>query len=160
MPTIVYRDGGLDPALLWSPFSMFAQLECATFGGSSWHDWPTFDVDDGEDATLLTADLPGMRDEDIDVSVAGSVLTVRGERKPTQRSPRRPYGPFERQFRLADGYDLDAISAHLADGVLTIHLPKTEKAKPRRIKLSAPQRMIDKVKGLLAGRSEGTAPGQ
>jgi HSP20 family protein len=157
MPTIVYRDGGLAPALLWNPFSMLEQLERAAFGSGLWLDWPAFDVDDDEAATILSADLPGMRDEDIDVSVSGSILTVRGERKPSGLS-RRPHGTFERQFRLADGYDLDAISAQLTDGVLTIRLPKTERARPRRIKLSAPRRMVDKVKGLLGGASSERNP--
>lgn len=152
MPTIVYRDGGLDPALLWSPFSLFDQLERHAFGGRDWFDWPQFDVEETEDETILTADMPGMHDEDVEVTVAGSMLTVRGERKPSSRSRRRPYGSFERRFKLADGFDLDHVSAHLADGVLEIRLPKLAKAKPRRIKLTSGARsMVDKVKGLLGG---------
>ena len=156
MPTIVYRDGGLDPALLWNPFSLFDQLERVTLGTNDWFDWPRFDSEETDDELLLTADMPGMADDDVEVTVAGSMLIIRGERKPSARARRRPYGSFERRFKIADGFDLDHVEADLAQGVLTIRVPKLPKAKPRRIKLSSGG-MLDKVKGLLAGdRSEKT----
>lgn len=61
-------------------------------------------------------------------------------------------GAFEKQFRIGEGYALDDIQARIADGVLTITLPKAEKAKPRRIKLASG--IVEKVKGLLSGDRE------
>lgn len=149
---------------LWNPWSMFDEFECAMFSAPGSPEWPVFDIEDADDATTLTADLPGMTEDDIDVMVAGSMLTVRGERKAKDGrylERRRFRGAFEQQFRLGDGYDLDAVSAHLASGVLTITLAKAAKAKPRRIKL-APRLgtghvtglatgVVDKLKGLFAG---------
>jgi HSP20 family protein len=83
------------------------------------------------------------------------VLTVRGERKAKDGryvARQRFAGAFERQFRLGEGYDLDGVKAHLGNGVLTITLTKTAKAKPRRIKLATG--IVDKVKGLLGGESD------
>jgi HSP20 family protein len=77
---------------------------------------------------------------------------VRGERNTKDGryvSRRRFTGPFEKQFRIGEGYDLDDVQARIANGVLTITLSKAEKAKPRRIKLASG--VVEKVKGLLAG---------
>jgi HSP20 family protein len=162
MPTIVYRDGGVDPALLWNPFSLFDQLERAAFGGHDWFEWPHFDSEETDDELLLTADMPGMSDEDVEITVSGSLLIVRGERKPSTRARRRPYGSFERRFRIADGFDLENVEAELSHGVLAVRIPKLPKAKPRRIKLASGASgggggggVLSKVKGLLgADKSE------
>ncbi len=93
-----------------------------------------------------------MTDNDIELMVAGSTLTVRGERKEKNGryvSRRRFTGAFEKQFRIGEGYDLDDIQARISNGVLTIVLAKAEKAKPRRIKLASG--VVEKVKGLLSG---------
>lgn len=141
--------------LLWNPWSIFDELHDTMLGSSS---WPQFDIEDSDDATLLVADVPGMREEDIEVTVQGNHLIVRGERKPEEGRTvrrRRFYGSFTRQFHLDDTYDLDDVQAHLADGVLRIRLAKAAKAKPRRIKLSTG--VLDKVKGLLGGKNEAKA---
>lgn len=151
MPTIVYRDGGLDPALLWNPFSLFDQLERATIGTRDGMDWPAFDSEETDDELLLTADVPGLSDEDVEVTVSGSLLIVRGERKPSGRARRRSYGAFERRFRIADGFDLEHVEAELAHGVLAVRIPKLPKAKPRRVKLASGGGVLGKVKGLLSG---------
>jgi HSP20 family protein len=138
--------------MMWNPWSIFDELQGMMAGSS---EWPQFDVEDSEDETLLTADVPGMREEDVDVIVQGSRLIVRGERKPgdghyVRRS--RFYGTFERQFQLGDGYDLDHVEANLSHGVLRIRLVKAAKSKPRRIKLTSG--VVDKVKGLLGGKKD------
>ena len=115
-------------------------------------EWPQFDIEDTDDDTVLTADVPGMSDDDIEITVQGAYLTVRGERKAKQgRYLRRArfYGGFERRFWLGDTYDPDRIRAHVENGVLMIHLEKAAKAKPRRIKLGGG--VVGKVKGLLSG---------
>jgi HSP20 family protein len=137
---------------LWNPWSIFDELERTVFTAAGSRDWPVFDIEDNDDATTLTADLPGMTDNDIELTIAGSTLTVYGERKVNDGhyvSRRRFTGPFAKQFRLGEGYDLDHIQARIANGVLTITLAKAEKAKPRRIKLASG--VIEKVKGLLSG---------
>ena len=136
----------------FTPWAIFDELERSVFGAASSWEWPQFDIEDSDDETVLTADLPGMTDDDIDVTVTGSYLIVRGQRtaknaRYTRRS--RFYGSFERRFWIGDGYDVDSIAASLANGVLTIRLEKTARARPRRIKLTSG--MAAKVKGLLAG---------
>lgn len=104
--------------------------------------WPVFDVTHGDEAIVITADVPGLGDDDVNVTVAGRVLTIEG------KTSRRGYaGAFQRQFTLAEGLDLDGIKAQLDRGVLTVLVPKTPKAQPRRIKLGAG--VVDKVKELI-----------
>jgi HSP20 family protein len=132
-------------------WSFVDELERSIAGPSG---WPQFDIEDRDEETLVFADVPGMRDDEIDVTVESSHLIVRGERKPSEDQPvrRRSYGAFERRFYIGDGYDLDRIQASLADGVLTIRLAKVERTKPRRIKLASG--VLDKVKGLLRGEKD------
>ena len=137
---------------LWNPWSIFDGLERSMFAtGSS--EWPQFDIEDTDDETVLSADLPGMGEEDIEVTVSAPYLVVRGERKAKEgRYLRRArsYGAFERRFWLGEAYDPDRVTAHIANGELTIRLEKATKAKPRRIKLTSGG-LAAKVKGLLGG---------
>ena len=140
---------------MWNPWSIFDELDHAMASSSR---WPQFDIEDSDDETILTADVPGMREDDVELTVQAPYLIVRGERKPSDGryvTRRRFYGSFERRFHLGDAYDLDHVNANLTDGVLTIRLAKASKAKPRRIKLSAG--LVDKVKGLLQGDSKQAA---
>src|SRR4051812_9005297 len=119
----------------WNPWSIFDELERSMVATGS-AEWPQFDIEDTDDETVLSADLPGMRDDDLEITVDGSYLVVRGERRPKQgRYVRRArfHGAFERRFWIGDGYDPDRVSAHIADGELTIRLEKAAKARPRRI---------------------------
>jgi HSP20 family protein len=137
---------------LWNPRSIFDELQRTMVGSS---EWPQFDIEDSEDETVLTADVPGMHEDDIEITVQGSLLIVRGERKGNDGrylQRRRFYGWFERQFHVGDIYDLDHVNTNLQDGVLTIRLEKAAKLKPRRIPLTTG--VVDKVKGLLGGRKE------
>jgi HSP20 family protein len=140
---------------LWNPWSIFDELERTVFAAAGSQEWPVFDIEDNDEETTLTADLPGMTGNDIELTITGSTLTVRGERKVKNGryvSRRRFTGAFEKQFRIGEGYDLDDVQARVADGVLTITLAKAEKATPRRIKLVSG--VVEKVKGLLAGDKE------
>jgi HSP20 family protein len=137
---------------IWNPWSIFDELERSMFAvGSS--ELPQFDIEDTEDETVLTADVPGMTENDVDVYVSGPHLVVRGERKAKDgRYVRRArlHGTFERRFWIGESYDPDRITAHIANGELTIRLEKAAKAKPRRIKLTSGG-LAAKVKGLLGG---------
>jgi HSP20 family protein len=139
----------------WNPWSLFDELERSVFATTSSSGWPQFDIEDAEDETVLTADLPGMSEDDIDVSVDGHYLTVRGERKLKDgRYVRRArfHGAFERRFWIGESYDPDRVTAHIVNGELTIRLEKVARARPRRIKLTSG--LAAKVKGLLGGDKE------
>ncbi|HEU4726729.1 MAG TPA: Hsp20/alpha crystallin family protein [Kofleriaceae bacterium] len=136
----------------WTPWSIFDELERTFFDNRSSSEWPAFDIEDDQDATTLSADLPGLTEDDLEVTVTGHTLVVRGERKAKDGNfvrRHRWHGAFERQFRLAEGYDLDDVKAGITNGVLTIRLAKMAKLKPRRIKLTSG--VVDRVKGLLSG---------
>jgi HSP20 family molecular chaperone IbpA len=101
-----------------------------------------FHVSHNDDAVVITADVPGLGEDDVNVHVAGQILTIEG------KSSRHGYErAFRKEFTLADGLDVDRIEAQLERGVLTVLVPKTPKAKPRQIKLGGG--VVDKVKGLL-----------
>jgi len=140
---------------LWNPWSIFDELERSMRDAGS-SEWPQFDIEDNDDETVLTADLPGMGEDDIDVTMSAPYLVVRGERKAKDgRFVRRARfsGAFERRFWIGEGYDPERVSAHIANGELTIRLEKAAKAKPRRIRLTSGG-LAAKVKGLLGGDKE------
>jgi HSP20 family protein len=134
----------------WNPWPIFNAHDLDRGVRSS--EWPAFEIADDDDATTLIADVPGMTEDDIEVIVTGSLLTVRGQRRRGDGNyvrSARWYGVFERRFQLPEGYDLDAVTANVTHGVLTIRLAKAARLKPRRIKLTSG--LVDKVKGLLSG---------
>lgn len=140
---------------LWNPWSIFDELERSMFAAGS-SEWPQFDIQDTDDETVLSADLPGMGENDIEVTVTAPYLVVRGERKAKEGRYLRHarfYGAFERRFWIGEGYDPEHVTAHLADGELTIRLEKAAKAKPRKIKLMSGG-ITATVKGLLGGAKE------
>lgn len=99
------------------------------------------DVDILESATglTITADLPGVRKDDLEIELREDVLTIHGRVGVSEYEGLRPiYGEYNvgnyyRRFRLGEVVDQGKISANLEDGVLTLALPKKEKAQPRRI---------------------------
>jgi HSP20 family protein len=92
---------------------------------------------------VLMFDLPGLDPDAIDVNVERNVLTVRAERRPTapdgveRQFSERPLGVFSRQLSLGDNLDADHIQATYDAGVLTLRIPVTAEAKPRKIEISA-----------------------
>ena len=135
----------------WNPWSIFDELERTFFDTASSQEWPQFDIEDADDETVLTADVPGMSEDDIEVTIEAPYLVVRGERKARQgRHVRRArfHGAFERRFWIGDTYDLDNVDARIVNGELSIRLEKAMSAKPRRIKLTSG--IAAKVKGLLS----------
>lgn len=94
------------------------------------------------DSYVLNADLPGIDPGSVDVDVDGQLLTVRAERS-TRSSEgvkwlahERPAGSFLRQFNIGDGIDTERISASYDNGVLSVIIPMTEKAKPRKVEVA------------------------
>jgi len=105
---------------------------------------PRFEVKETKDALVLRADVPGVRSEDLDVSVQGNVLTISGKRhqeKTTEEEQyhmvERAFGSFIRSFTLADGVDSKRLDAELKDGVLTLFLPKAPETKPQKVQIKA-----------------------
>lgn len=101
---------------------------------------PAVDVHEDAEHLVLRAELPGVKKEDIDVSIDSNVLTLKGERKlETEEKGRRyhrverAYGTFVRQFQLSSNIDSSNIDAQLSDGVLTLRLAKKQELKPRKI---------------------------
>ena len=103
---------------------------------------PTFDVKETKDAYLIHADLPGVSETDLDITVTENALTVVGKRSSGQSDEseryyamERGYGAFSRTFGLPDGANSDELSADLKNGVLTVHIPKRPEVQPRKISL-------------------------
>jgi HSP20 family protein len=98
------------------------------------------DVRANDDAVVFVCDVPGVRRDDLEITLENRVLTIRGTRKPDvaqneQVMLGRAYGSFSRSYTLPDSVDDSKLAADLADGVLTIRIPKLAKAKPRRIQI-------------------------
>jgi HSP20 family protein len=104
---------------------------------------PAVDIYETANELVVKADLPDLRDEDIDVRVADNTLTIRGERKFEKDVKEedclrieRAYGPFMRSFSLPNTVRSENIRAEYRNGVLTLHMAKREESKPKQIKVS------------------------
>ena len=119
------------------------QLSEGRNGGARFGALASVDLSETEDALELSVDLPGMEEEDIDVTLRDGDLTIRGERKDESEETRknyyrseRAYGAFSRTIALPCEVDEDAIDAKFKKGVLTVHLPKSPKAKEQERKIA------------------------
>jgi HSP20 family protein len=104
---------------------------------------PAMDLVEHEDHFLLTADLPGMKQEDVKLEVSDGVLTIAGERKTTQEERKGGYirieraaGTFQRSLTLPDGVDPEQVGASFTDGVLEVRIPKPVERKPHRVQIA------------------------
>ena len=110
------------------------------------------DVRDEGDHFVISAPLPGMTPEDVEITVLGDMLRIRGERREEQQRGsedqrwlvrEQRYGSFERGLRLPSTVKADAAEAEFNNGILTIKLPKSEEAKERRIQIRGGQQPQD-----------------
>jgi HSP20 family protein len=110
------------------------------------------DVSEDEDAYLLKASLPGVDPNDIDITYRDGILTIKGEVREDQEVEReqyrvreRRYGSFSRSIQLPSAVRADDIEASHQNGVLRLHVPKTEEVKPKRIQIKSGegQRMLE-----------------
>ena len=113
-----------------------ADLPTAGFGA--------VDVAEDEEAITFTADLPGLDSENLTVEAENSVLTIKGERTIERNEEGKTYhryersvGTFSRGFRLPETVDTEKIEAKYKEGVLTVTVPKSPRAKPRKIEVEA-----------------------
>ena len=101
---------------------------------------PAVDIHEEDKQFVVRADLPGVKQEDLEVSLTGNRLTVSGSREQERReqdeqyyTSERLFGRFSRSFTLPDGADPDRVQADLKDGVLTLSIPKRPEVQPKRI---------------------------
>ena len=109
-----------------------------TLGGTTYS--PRFDIWEDNDEMILYGDLPGVTPEGLDVRFENPVLTINGKVSPRHDDIKFLHGEygigdFHRTFTIGEAIDTTRISAELRNGVLTVHLPKSEKVKPRRIEV-------------------------
>lgn len=134
----------------WDPFKVMEQLlrwepvgdQLMTRRGEVMFA-PRFDVKETKDAYLFKADLPGIREEDVEIALNGNRLTVSGHRQAEEHKEgdnlftlERSYGSFSRSFTLPDSADMEKTKAELKDGVLSITLPKRLESQPRKVTLT------------------------
>ena len=134
----------------WDPFEQMQELmgfdPLEQFGrllsgrGEGMQFVPAFEVKETKDAFTFKADLPGVEEKDLDVTVTEDRITVSGKRESEQRNEgeryftyERQYGAFSRSFTLPEGVNADEVQAELKDGVLSLRLPKRPESQPRRI---------------------------
>ena len=103
---------------------------------------PSIDVSETDDEITVTAELPGVKQEEVDITIADDVLTLKGEKKEEKEVKEknyhrieRSYGSFQRSISLPAGVQADKATATYKDGVLIIAVPKAEEAKPKQIKI-------------------------
>jgi HSP20 family protein len=117
----------------------------AEFGRTSplFSGWaPALDIHEDKDNVYVRAELPGMKKEDIDLSLHGGTLSISGERKSEEKSKdaevyrsERFFGRFQRTVTLPSPVAVDQVKAQYKDGILTVTLPKSEEAKPKQIEV-------------------------
>ncbi len=124
----------------WDPFEVMNQWLTGggREGGLTYV--PTFEVKETRDAYLFKADLPGVEEKDLEITLTGDRITVSGRRESEKREEgdrfyayERSYGSFSRSFTLPEGVNPDAVNAELKNGVLTLRLAKRPEVQPKRI---------------------------
>jgi HSP20 family protein len=124
---------------LFEPFARFAVAGEEDLVTGAWA--PAVDVAETQEKILVRAEVPGMRQEDIQIEFENGILTLRGERKlekmegVTWHRVERIYGNFSRTFTLPRTVDAEKISATYRDGILEVEVPKKEEAKPKQIRI-------------------------
>ncbi|SDY57695.1 Hsp20/alpha crystallin family protein [Nitrosomonas sp. Nm33] len=137
----------------YEPWGLLTQLQkeleqmrgdAAREGSSATAEWvPAVDIKEEPDKFVLLADLPGVKPEEIDISMENGVLTIKGEKKTEAKTEKegykrveRTYGSFYRRFSLPDTANPNAISAVSKHGVLEIVIPKRESVQPKKINVT------------------------
>ncbi len=106
---------------------------------------PSVNVEESDESLLLTAELPGLTIDDVEIEVENNVLSIRGEKKEEREEKEdrryhlweRCYGAFERQFTLPRTVKTEEISASFRDGILYVQLPRAPEAKAKKIAIKA-----------------------
>jgi HSP20 family protein len=147
-PTVAGHESTWDPwrtmraLLAWDPFREMAPFQAIDERTPALS--PAFDVKETKEAYLFKADVPGIQDKDIEVTMTGNRLDVSGKRDQEKEDKtdryytyERNYGSFTRSFTLPEGVDVEKLRATLESGVLTITLPKKPEVQPKKIAVKA-----------------------
>ncbi len=113
----------------WTPSSISQRREA----------YPLINISEDDGHVYVRAELPGVKMEDVDITLVDSSLSIKGERKPMEGKyyrQERPTGVFQRVVKVNTPVDRDKVSATLKDGLLTVVLPKAEESKPRKISIT------------------------
>lgn len=123
----------------WDPFARMAPFSFGEKEGFV----PSFEVKDTKEGYLFKADLPGVKDKDLELSLSGNVLTIKGKREEEKKEQNetyytyeRSYGSFSRSFTLPQDADANKTKAELKDGVLTLLVAKHPGAQPKKIEVN------------------------
>jgi HSP20 family protein len=140
----------------WNPFQEIEEMQnrlAAFFGdhparrsgnnGKELNTWnPLVDIAEDDKEYMIKAELPGVKKEDVKVTVEGGVLSITGERREEKEEKtrkyhrvERSYGSFNRSFTLPEGCAWEKVNAEFKDGVLQVRLPKSETVKPKAIEV-------------------------
>ncbi|HZU83939.1 MAG TPA: HSP20 family small heat-shock protein [Polyangiaceae bacterium] len=105
---------------------------------------PSFEVKESKDGYVFNADVPGVKEPDLEVTVTGNRLTISGKREAEHREQtdryytyERSYGDFMRAFTLPEGVDMNSVNADLKDGVLTVTVKKTAEVQPKKVAIQS-----------------------
>jgi HSP20 family protein len=127
----------MDELLRWDPYGTFERQ------GGGLDFLPSFDVKETKDTYVVEADLPGVKEDDVEISLTGNTLQITGRREQETKDEgdqwyvvERSYGQFARSFSLPEGADAEAVKADMKNGVLKITIPKRPEVQPRRISLT------------------------
>ena len=127
--------------------SFVSPLTLRTFNGEAAA--PALDVHQTPDEIVVTAALPGLKAEDVDITITGQTLSIRGEFTADEEIGRdqylyreRRFGTFHRQLQLPVRVQGDAASATFEDGVLRLSIPKAEEVKPRQVQIKAAAKQV------------------
>jgi len=146
----------------WDPFREFRTMRELTdrmldrYFEEPLGDWQTsswglaLDVAEDEDEFVVKASVPGIKPEDLDITVTKNTLTIKGEVRQEEEKEEeryhlreRRYGRFARSITLPTSVNADEIEADYEKGVLTLHLPKTEEMKPKRIEVKSSEKLLE-----------------
>jgi HSP20 family protein len=124
----------------WDPFREMSALTPRVAVGFD----PAFEVKETKEGFSFKADVPGIKDNDLDVTLTGNRLTISGKREAEKQehtdnyyAHERTYGDFMRAFTLPEGVDASSVHADLKDGVLTVTIRKTPEAQPKRVEIQS-----------------------
>ncbi|MDX6609446.1 MAG: hypothetical protein QOF85_1371 [Solirubrobacterales bacterium] len=126
----------------WDPFREIMEGVLASRLGDGTIHVPRFDIEESDEAWIVEAELPGVKRKDINVEVRDGELLVSGEikereRRGVLRHRTRHTGEFEIRVALPGDVDPDRVDASVEDGILTVQIPKPERAKPRKVEVGA-----------------------
>ncbi|HEX2832137.1 MAG TPA: Hsp20/alpha crystallin family protein [Thermoanaerobaculia bacterium] len=125
---------------LFEPFARFSVAADEDLVSGAWV--PPVDVAETQDKILVRAEVPGLKQEDIQIEFENGLLTLKGERRLTKNDGmtwhrvERTYGNFSRTFTLPRSVDAEKIAATYREGILEIEVPKREEAKPKQIHIA------------------------